>query len=103
MRELDERYAEEDVVVIGIHTPEFDYEKNVDRVKAEKEKHGLTYPTVIDNDWVIWRAYENHYWPALYMIDKQGRIREHHRGELHVGTRGWEKWITVIEELRAEG
>jgi alkyl hydroperoxide reductase subunit AhpC len=103
LRELHQRFAEEEVVLIGVHTPEFEREKDIEAVRSELGRQDLRYPIAIDNDWRIWKAFENHYWPALYLIDKQGRVRAHHRGELHQGTPAWDDWLAQIEDLRAEG
>ena len=78
---LHEKYLDEDVVVIGIHAPEFQYDRKIANVKAAAERHGLTFPIVQDNDFKTWRAYNNRYWPALYLIDKEGYVRYTHFGE----------------------
>ena len=69
------------LVVIGVHTPEFEFEKNVDNVRRAVRQMRIDYPVVIDNDYSIWRAFNNHSWPALYFIDARGRVRQHHVGE----------------------
>ena len=69
------------LVVIGVHTPEFGFEKNVDNVRRAVRQMRIEYPVAIDNDYAIWRAFNNQYWPALYFIDAAGRVREHHFGE----------------------
>src|SRR5262249_28946724 len=69
------------LVVIGVHTPEFPFEGNIDNVHRAVQQMKLEYPIVIDNDYSIWRAFANNYWPALYLIDARGRVREHHFGE----------------------
>jgi len=69
------------LVMIGVHTPEFAFEQNVDNVRRAVQQLRIEYPVVIDNDYSIWRAFKNQYWPALYFIDAQGRVREHHFGE----------------------
>ena len=69
------------LVVIGVHTPEFLFERNVDNVRRAMQQVRVEYPIVIDNDYSIWRAFKNHYWPALYLLDGRGRIRHHHFGE----------------------
>ena len=68
-------------VVIGVHTPEFAFEHNIDNVRRAVRQMGIEYPAVIDNDYSIWRAFNNRYWPALYFVDARGRIRDHHFGE----------------------
>jgi thiol-disulfide isomerase/thioredoxin len=69
------------LTVIGVHTPEFPFERNVDNVRHAVQQMRIEYPIVIDNDYSIWRAFNNHYWPALYFVDAQGRIRHHQFGE----------------------
>ena len=69
------------LVVIGVHTPEFAVEKNVDNVRRALRPMSIDYPIVVDNDYAIWRAFKNQYWPALYLLDAKGRIRYHHFGE----------------------
>jgi thiol-disulfide isomerase/thioredoxin len=69
------------LVVIGVHTPEFPFERNVDNVRRAVKQMAIEYPVVIDNDYAIWRAFRNQYWPALYFVDGRGRVREHHFGE----------------------
>src|SRR5262245_21365728 len=69
------------LVVIGVHTPEFGFEQNVDNVRRAVRQMGIEYPVAIDNDYAIWRAFNNQYWPALYFIDVRGRVRQHHFGE----------------------
>jgi thiol-disulfide isomerase/thioredoxin len=69
------------LVLIGVHTPEFAFEQHVDNVRRAVQQMGIAYPIVIDNDYSIWRAFKNQYWPALYLLDARGRIRQHHFGE----------------------
>lgn len=69
------------LVVIGVHTPEFPFEKNIANVRRAVKERAIDYPIAIDNDYVIWRAFKNQYWPALYFLDGGGRIRQHHFGE----------------------
>jgi hypothetical protein len=69
------------LVVIGVHTPEFEFEQQVDNVRRAVRAMGIDYPIVLDNDYAIWRAFDNHYWPALYLLDPKGRVRHHHFGE----------------------
>lgn len=77
----ERRYRDEGLVVIGIHTPEFPFEKKPENVQAAIEKHGIEYAVGMDNDWQTWRNFDNHYWPAHYLIDKQGRVVYTHFGE----------------------
>jgi thiol-disulfide isomerase/thioredoxin len=69
------------LVVLGVHTPEFPFERNVDNVRRAVQQMKIGYPIAIDNDYSIWNAFENSYWPALYLIDAEGRVRQHHFGE----------------------
>jgi thiol-disulfide isomerase/thioredoxin len=69
------------LTAIGVHTPEFGFEHNVDNVVAAASMFGVDYPIAVDNDYTIWRAFANHFWPALYLADPEGRIRYHHFGE----------------------
>ena len=76
-----ERYAANGVVVIGVHTPEFPFEHDVDNVRREAKKMRVDYPIALDNDYAIWQAFGNRYWPALYIVDAEGQIRHHRFGE----------------------
>jgi thiol-disulfide isomerase/thioredoxin len=69
------------VVVIGVHTPEFGFEQNVDNVRRAVQQMRIEYPIAIDNDYSIWRAFNNQAWPALYFVDARGRVRQHYFGE----------------------
>jgi thiol-disulfide isomerase/thioredoxin len=81
VRAWADKYKDHGLVVIGVHAPEFPFERNVDNVRRAVKEMGLTYPVAIDNDFAIWRAFRNQYWPALYFVDAQGRTRHHHFGE----------------------
>jgi thiol-disulfide isomerase/thioredoxin len=71
----------EGLVLIGVHTPEFSFERNMDNVRRAVREMKIEHPVAIDNDYSIWRAFNNQYWPALYFVDARGRVREHHFGE----------------------
>jgi thiol-disulfide isomerase/thioredoxin len=75
------KYSGHGLVVIGVHTPEFSFEHDADNVRQAVQDMGITYPVATDNDYAVWRAFGNHYWPALYFADAQGRIRHQHFGE----------------------
>jgi len=92
-----EKYKEHGLVVIGVHAPEFAFERNIANVRSAVSKLGIDYPVAIDNDYAIWRAFNNEYWPAHYFIDAQGRIRYHHFGE-----GGYDESERVIQQLLAE-
>jgi len=76
-----ERYADRGLVVVGVHAPEFSFEHELDNVRRAARDLGVGYPVVIDNDFAIWRSLDNHYWPAVYLVDREGRVRFHHFGE----------------------
>ncbi|MDA1337526.1 MAG: thioredoxin family protein [bacterium] len=81
IKALYEKYQDNGLVVLGVHTPEFEFEKNVDNVKESVRRHEVKYPVALDNDYGTWNAFENRFWPALYLIDAQGNIRYTHFGE----------------------
>ena len=81
VRAWAEKYKDQGLVVIGVHAPEFAFEKKIDNVKKAVGDFKIGYPVAIDNDYKIWRAFENSYWPAHYLIDAKGQIRYHHFGE----------------------
>jgi cytochrome c biogenesis protein CcdA/thiol-disulfide isomerase/thioredoxin len=81
VRAWAEKYRDQGLVVIGVHAPEFAFEKNLDNVRTAVADLAIGYPVAIDNDYAIWRAFDNRYWPAHYFIDAKGRIRHHHFGE----------------------
>ena len=81
VRAWAEKYREHGVVTIGVHSPEFSFEHDLENVRRAARDMRVDYPIAIDNDFAIWRAFTNHYWPALYLIDAQGHLRYHHFGE----------------------
>jgi len=81
VRAWAEKYRDQGLVVIGVHTPEFAFEKSPANVRDAVRRFGVTYPVAMDNDFAIWRAFDNRYWPAHYFIDAKGDIRYHHFGE----------------------
>jgi len=98
IRAWAEKYKDLGLVVIGVHAPEFPFERNVDNVRRAVEHMGLAYPIAIDNNFAIWRAFKNQYWPALYFVDAQGRLRHYHFGE-----GDYEQSERFIQKLLAEG
>jgi thiol-disulfide isomerase/thioredoxin len=97
VRAWAERYKDQGLVVIGVHSPEFSFEKNVDNVRWAAKDMRVEYPIVMDSDLAIWRAFNNEYWPALYFIDAKGRIRHHQFGEGE-----YDQSEMVIQQLLAE-
>ena len=75
------KYHDDGLTVIGVHTPEFDFEGNVENVIEQSRALGVEYPVAVDTDYAVWSAFANHFWPALYIADREGRIRFHHFGE----------------------
>ena len=76
-----DRYADDGLVVIGVHAPEFSFEHDLGNVRRAVGELDVRYPVVTDNDFAIWRAFANHYWPAVYLVDRDGRVRYQHFGE----------------------
>jgi thiol-disulfide isomerase/thioredoxin len=97
VRAWAEKYKNQGLVIIGVHSPEFAFEKNIDNVRRAAKDMKVEYPILIDNDFAIWNALKNQYWPALYFVDAQGRIRHHHFGEGE-----YEKSEMIIQQLLAE-
>jgi thiol-disulfide isomerase/thioredoxin len=91
------KYSGHGLVVIGLHTPEFSFEHNADNVRRAVQDMRITYPVATDNNYAVWSAFGNHYWPALYFADAQGRIRHHHFGEGE-----YAQSEMVIQQLLAE-
>jgi thiol-disulfide isomerase/thioredoxin len=75
------KYADAGLTVVGVHTPEFGFEGDLDNVTAQTRDLGVEYPVAVDNDYAVWRAFSNRFWPALYLADAEGRLRYHHFGE----------------------
>jgi thiol-disulfide isomerase/thioredoxin len=97
LRAWAEKYSGHGLVVIGVHTPEFSFEHHPDNVGRAVQELRITYPVATDNNYAVWLAFDNHYWPALYFADAQGRIRHHHFGEGEYG-----QSEMVIQQLLAE-
>jgi len=81
VRAWSQAYRNDGLVVIGVHTPEFSFEHEIDRVRQATKERAIDYPVALDNDYEIWSAFNNHYWPALYFVDADGVIHDHHFGE----------------------
>jgi thiol-disulfide isomerase/thioredoxin len=97
VRAWAEKYRDQGLVVIGVHAPEFSFEKNLNNVRWAVKDMRIDHPIAVDNDHAIWRAFKNQYWPALYFIDSQGRVRHHHFGE-----GSYEQSEMIIQELLRE-
>ncbi len=93
----NEKYADEGLLIIGIHSPEFEFEKDVKNVQMAVDKHGITYPVVLDNEKQTWKAFENRYWPRKYIADHEGYIRYD-----HIGEGAYQKTEEIIQQLLQE-
>ncbi|QGW77903.1 redoxin family protein [Pseudomonas alkylphenolica] len=91
------RYADQGLVVIGVHTPEYDYENDIDNVRGQVAKLGIEYPVAIDNRYAIWNAFGNQFWPAHYFVDARGQVRF-----VHFGEGAYDTQEQVIQQLLAE-
>ena len=97
VRAWAQKYHDKGLVVIGVHAPEFDFERQIANARWGAENFGVDYPVAVDNDFAIWRGFDNQYWPALYLIDGRGRIRYRHFGE-----GDYEQSERVIQKLLVE-
>jgi len=97
VRAWAEKYKDQGLLVIGVHAPEFTFEKNINNVRWAVKEMRIDYPVAVDNEHTIWRAFKNRYWPALYFVDSQGRVRHHQYGE-----GSYEQSEMIIQELLAE-
>jgi thiol-disulfide isomerase/thioredoxin len=97
LRAWADKYGDKGLVVIGVHTPEFRFEKNIDNVRRQAKALGVDYPIAVDSEEVIWRAFGNNYWPAQYFVDARGRVRHSNFGE-----GSYDQSEMVIQRLLAE-
>ncbi len=97
LREWHNKYQDQGLVIIGNHYPEFSHEEDLDNLKSAVNELNIEYPVAQDNEGVTWRAYNNRYWPALYLIDKQGVIRY-----FHIGEGAYSETEAAIQELLIE-
>lgn len=96
-RAWDEKYRAHGLIVVGVHTPEFEFEKNIENVRRAVSELRVSYPVATDNEYAVWRAFENNAWPALYFVDVQGRVRYR-----HIGEGSYDRIETTIRELLSE-
>jgi thiol-disulfide isomerase/thioredoxin len=97
VRAWDAKYRDHGLVVIGAHTPEFPFEKDIDNVRWAAKEMDVNYPIAVDSDYGVWRAFDNNYWPAVYVADVKGDIRYHHFGE-----GAYDETERVIQRLLSE-
>jgi thiol-disulfide isomerase/thioredoxin len=98
VRAWAEKYRDQGLLVVGVHTPEFPFEKDMDNVRWAAKEMDVNYPIAVDSDYSVWQAFDNHYWPAVYLADGNGRIRFHHFGE-----GAYEQTERAIQALLREG
>jgi thiol-disulfide isomerase/thioredoxin len=92
-----DRYRDKGLIVIGVHSPEFEEERKVEHLRSEVSSLGIRYPVVTDNDYQTWKAYQVEAWPTMFLLDKRGRIRW-----MHVGEGNYDETETLIQKLLAE-
>jgi thiol-disulfide isomerase/thioredoxin len=97
LKTWDDKYRSQGLIIVGVHSPEFAHERSIQYVREAVAKLGIRYPVVLDNEFKIWHAYRNVYWPTLYLIDKKGLIRY-----THIGEGAYEETERIIEQLLAE-
>jgi thiol-disulfide isomerase/thioredoxin len=110
VRAWSHAYRDDGLVVIGVHTPEFSFEHEIERVRQATKERAIDYPVALDNDYEIWNAFDNHYWPAVYFVDADGIIRDQHFGEGRYEEServiqkllGLERELVSVEELGVE-
>ena len=93
----DDKYSDQGLLIIGVHSPEFEFEKNIENVEKAVSKYGINYPVALDNNWDTWNAFDNHYWPRKYVVDHEGYIRYD-----HIGEGAYKETERVIQELLKE-
>jgi len=97
VKSWNQKYKDKGLVVVGVHTPEFPFERDTNNVKRAIERNGITYPVALDNRYATWAAYGNQYWPAFYLIDKHGQV-----AYTHVGEGDYAQTEAAIRKLLAE-
>lgn len=102
LKSIEAKYKHRDFAVLGVHTPEFDHEKDRRKVAAKVREFGIEHAVMIDNDFSYWKALKNRYWPSFYLIDKNGKVRAVYVGEMHEGGKQAERVEQQIEVLLAE-
>jgi peroxiredoxin len=99
-RDWATKFAAKDLVIVGVHTPEFDREKDVERIKQQLTKNKLNFIVAVDNQAATWKAWKTRYWPTVFLVDRQGRVRYHWEGELQ--EKGHKTMTARIDELLSE-
>ena len=96
---MKKRYQAQGLQVIGIHSPEFDFEKERSRVVKATERYRLDHPIMMDNDFAFWKALQNRYWPSFYLVNPQGEIVLYSLGEMHLGERNATQFENAIQKM----
>jgi thiol-disulfide isomerase/thioredoxin len=102
LKDVRQKYAAKGLSLVGVHTPEMIFERERPKVEAEVKRQGLDYPHLLDNDSAYWNALGTQYWPTVYLVDRCGRLRDRHIGEVHSGEESGRRVEARIEELLAE-
>jgi thiol-disulfide isomerase/thioredoxin len=102
LKEVRQKYAAKGLTLVGVHTPEMIFERERPKVEAEVKRQGLDYPHLLDNDSAYWNALGTQYWPTVYLVDRCGRLRDRHIGEVHSGEDSGRQVEARIEALLAE-
>ena len=96
------RYRDQGLAIVSVHSPEFEQERDARNVRAAVKRLGIEYPVMLDNDFSYWKAFENRYWPAFYLIDRQGLVQASAFGELHAGTARGDGFEKTIQSLLSQ-
>jgi len=99
LKAIHGRYSQQGLAVVSVHAPEFPHERDVEAVRAAVNRLGIRYPVMVDNDFSYWRALGNRYWPAFYLLDREGRVVARAAGELHAGQAGGDDFERRIRRL----
>ncbi len=99
---MEKKYGKQGLVVIAVHSPEFDFENERSRVEAAVKRYKKTSPVFMDNDHGYWRSLGNQYWPTFYLVDRKGIVRGRIQGEINIGSREAEKGEQAIRALLTE-
>jgi len=102
LKDVRQKYAAKGLSLVGVHTPEMIFERERPKVEAEVKRQGLDYPHLLDNDSAYWNALGTQYWPTVYLVDRCGRLRDRHIGEVHSGEDSGRQVEAHIEALLAE-
>ena len=102
LKDVRQKYAAQGLTLVGVHTPEMIFERERPKVEAEVKRQGLDYPHLLDNDSAYWNALGTEYWPTVYLVDRCGRLRDRHIGEVHSGEDSGRQVEVRIEALLAE-